>query len=741
MDLKKTCLNCFELKGDYEVCPFCGWVENTIPVQAYHLYPGTILQSRYIIGIVLGFGGFGVTYKSFDTKLNEVVAIKEFYHTGLLIRVPGDNNIVVFSGEKQEQYQIFLNRFLEEARIMAKFNNHPNIVRVFDFFEENFTAYIVMEYLGTRNLADYLIEQNGKLDIPESLEITSMLMEAISTIHSKGVIHRDIQPHNIMITKDHKVKLLDLGAAKLSDIEEEKTLSAVITPGYASPEQYRTKSKQGPWTDIYGLGAILYKMVTGVAPYESVDRQVFDNLKHPKELNEDVSIQLDKAIMKSISIKYELRFQNIEQFRDALFNNSNIEYPEDELRKKKKLRFITIGIASILFAILFISTLLFNTIFAPEYKLSSISILEDEISIWIPVEDIDNLASNEIKIYEKIKEQFNKTNDINKLIKINLTYINKKDYSKKLMEASKNKKLPTIFASDYFNTTELNENSIELKKLVSSINSEECLFLNDYNKYFSNKKEFPTGFESTVLYANNNIATENNVSLTQVFDSFQKLIDVSKEKPAFTININNYDDFLLLYSNETNTDLKIDENMKANIISLGESFASQNVTKKLPIEQFENDEVMFLVGDTSIYRKVQESLPGYYSIIPLTNKGEIFITLTGLWSVNKNSTENQQNSAMLFLSFLLTDYSQNIMYIQNDGALPINKVSFNMYTKINSELSFLETLVTKVKLTGQDTLFYNNFSNDLYKDVIEKNLKKEEINQYLENKNVIGAIK
>lgn len=741
MDLKKTCLNCFELKGDYEVCPFCGWVENTIPVQAYHLYPGTILQSRYIIGIVLGFGGFGVTYKSFDTKLNEVVAIKEFYHTGLLIRVPGDNNIVVFSGEKQEQYQIFLNRFLEEARIMAKFNNHPNIVRVFDFFEENFTAYIVMEYLGTRNLADYLIEQNGKLDIPESLEITSMLMEAISTIHSKGVIHRDIQPHNIMITKDHKVKLLDLGAAKLSDIEEEKTLSAVITPGYASPEQYRTKSKQGPWTDIYGLGAILYKMVTGVAPYESVDRQVFDNLKHPKELNEDVSIQLDKAIMKSISIKYELRFQNIEQFRDALFNNSNIEYPEDELRKKKKLRFITIGIASILFAILLISTLLFNTIFAPEYKLSSITILEDEISIWIPVEDIDNLASNEIKIYEKIKEQFNKTNDINKLIKINLTYINKKDYSKKLMEASKNKKLPTIFASDYFNTTELNENSIELKKLVSSINSEECLFLNDYNKYFSNKKEFPTGFESTVLYANNNIATENNVSLTQVFDSFQKLTDVSKEKPAFTININNYDDFLLLYSNETNTDLKIDENMKANIISLGESFASQNVTKKLPIEQFENDEVMFLVGDTSIYRKVQESLPGYYSIIPLTNKGEIFITLTGLWSVNKNSTENQQNSAMLFLSFLLTDYSQNIMYIQNDGALPINKVSFNMYTKINSELSFLETLVTKVKLTGQDTLFYNNFSNDLYKDVIEKNLKKEEINQYLENKNVIGAIK
>ena len=159
---------------------------------------------------------------------------------------------------------------------MAKFSQHANIVNVYDYFEANNTAYIVMEYMDGISLKDYLKKMGGKVSPAAALEIIRPVMEALKAIHAEGVVHRDISPDNIFILKNGQVKVLDFGAARLSVGDEEKTLSVVLKPGYAPPEQYRSKSRQGPFTDIYALGATLYRMLTGMAPEESVDRLVDD---------------------------------------------------------------------------------------------------------------------------------------------------------------------------------------------------------------------------------------------------------------------------------------------------------------------------------------------------------------------------------------------------------------------------------------------------------------------------------
>ena len=159
----ELCMNCFSVKGQYEVCPFCGYVEGTKPKQPHYLTPGTILANHFIVGNAIGFGGFGITYKCFDTTLGVVVAVKEFYPAGLVNRAPGECSVGLLSGDKQNQYQAQLKRFLMEAQSIAQFGKAKDIVNVYDFFEANNTAYIIMEYVDGVLLKDYL-ERQGRMD-------------------------------------------------------------------------------------------------------------------------------------------------------------------------------------------------------------------------------------------------------------------------------------------------------------------------------------------------------------------------------------------------------------------------------------------------------------------------------------------------------------------------------------------------------------------------------------------------
>ena len=233
------------------------------------LTPGYRIQ-WYEVQRILGQGGFGITYLALDTNLNQQVAIKEYLPMELAVRVD-DRTVQPMSGKHGEQYRWGLTRFIEEARTLARFK-HPNIVRVFSVFEANNTAYMVMEYEHGDSLQSRL-SGRGTLDETALLQIVQPLLSGLEQVHAAGFIHRDIKPANIFLRNDGTPVLLDFGSARQATGQQTKTLTSLVSSGFAPFEQYYSKSdEQGPWTDIYGLAATMYRCICGRAPTDAVDR-------------------------------------------------------------------------------------------------------------------------------------------------------------------------------------------------------------------------------------------------------------------------------------------------------------------------------------------------------------------------------------------------------------------------------------------------------------------------------------
>ena len=283
------------------------------------LRKGTRLIGRYTIECVLGQGGFGITYLGIDELHEKKVAIKEFFPQGIVTRniEYQDTVTVTFVGEK-DNYEKGKERFLKEARTMAKFSKDEGIVKALDFFEINNTAYIVMEYLEGITLKQYLRE-NQRIAPEDLIELLVPLIESLDEIHSQGMIHRDISPDNIMVLPDGRIKLMDFGAARDYTEFGEKSLSIVLKPGYAPPEQYQTHGIQGPWTDIYALCATMYKCITGENPPDAIDRVMDDSLKKISEFGIAIPPQEEAAIIKGMSVSAKDRYQNIKDFCEDLY--------------------------------------------------------------------------------------------------------------------------------------------------------------------------------------------------------------------------------------------------------------------------------------------------------------------------------------------------------------------------------------------------------------------------------------
>ena len=296
------------------------------------LRKGTRLIGHYTIEGVLGQGGFGITYLGIDELHEKKVAIKEFFPQGIVTRniEYQDTVTVTFVGEK-ENYEKGKERFLKEARTMAKFSKDEGIVKALDFFEINNTAYIVMEYLEGITLKQYLRE-NQRIAPEDLIELLVPLIEALDEIHSQGLIHRDISPDNIMVLPDGRIKLMDFGAARDYTEFGEKSLSIVLKPGYAPPEQYQTHGVQGPWTDIYALCATMYKCITGENPPDAIDRVIDDHLKKISELGIVIPPQEEAAIIKGMSVSAKDRYQDIKDFCEDLYGG----YEETSVPENKE---------------------------------------------------------------------------------------------------------------------------------------------------------------------------------------------------------------------------------------------------------------------------------------------------------------------------------------------------------------------------------------------------------------------
>lgn len=321
MDYENLCFGCFAESDGQTYCPSCGFSSVEGPESPHHLPPGTILQEQYIIGRVLGQGGFGITYLGFDLRLNLKLAIKEYFPYGLAARIPGSSDVDLSTGEIKKHLHFGLERFMNEAKTLALFENHPNIVTVRDYFETNATAYMVMTYLAGCNLEYYLHFKEGKIPFDRALSIFIPVLDALREVHRAGFMHRDISPDNIYITDAGQVILIDFGAARQEVREKDKSLSVILKAGYAPEEQYRSRGKQGPWTDIYAVGATLYRAITGKTPPEAMDRLAEDELVAPSQLGVSIDSNREEALFKALAVRAADRFQTVEEFQTAILKD------------------------------------------------------------------------------------------------------------------------------------------------------------------------------------------------------------------------------------------------------------------------------------------------------------------------------------------------------------------------------------------------------------------------------------
>ena len=319
---KNICLYCFGDLDSERVCTSCHRKADDTPAPPHHLPQRSVIgaQNKYLVGKALGEGGFGITYLAWDLQQGIKVALKEYFPSGYVSRAPGNNQVIINSKQNQAASNRGLKRFVEEARALAKIKNLSGVVNVRDFFSANGTAYIVMEFLDGVSLKKYLQRRGGKIAVDEILTIMRPVMDSLTQVHKIGLIHRDISPDNILITKYNEVKLIDFGAAKYSN-PDGRSLSIVLKQGFAPPEQYDTHGEQGPWTDVYALGVTIYYAITGTLPPESIRVMMGkEAIKRPSELGIDIDLGVENALMKSLAVDRKKRFQDVESMINGLYN-------------------------------------------------------------------------------------------------------------------------------------------------------------------------------------------------------------------------------------------------------------------------------------------------------------------------------------------------------------------------------------------------------------------------------------
>lgn len=317
--MKKYCLNCMKEIESGAFCADC--VNLRVPEPApHHLKPGTILNGKYLAGAVIGEGRFGITYIGRDLVLEKKIAIKEFYPAGHMNRNNETSNNLIIEGESQKEYvRRGIDGFLSDARNAVQFSEESGMAEIKDFFEENGTAYVVMEYLDGRTLASH-INDVGAMSADKVFKLMMPVVQVLARMHKSGRIHGDISPDHIMYLNKGILKLFDFGSMCGTGAEQEP--AGMIRRGYAAEEQYMGGGEQGPWTDVYGLCAVIYKCITGVTPVDAMER-TYDVLRRPSELGARISRPLEDVLMYGLAQHAGNRCRSMEELLQ--FIQSGIE--------------------------------------------------------------------------------------------------------------------------------------------------------------------------------------------------------------------------------------------------------------------------------------------------------------------------------------------------------------------------------------------------------------------------------
>ena len=633
------CYDCFQ---DYDsgsgVCPHCGFAAVSDHREPNHLPAGTLLQDRYLIGKVCGFGGFGVTYKAYDRQLEHTVAIKEYFPNGAVNRVPGTEQVVLFTGSRLKEYQYGLERFLDEARMTARYVSHKNIVNVFDYFEANKTAYIVMEYLDGIDLAGFLeTATNGteKLSADQATDIALNVCNALKTIHADGIIHRDISPDNIYLCLNDSIKVYDFGAARFSATQDH-LLTVILKPGYAPVEQYVGQDEklgsQGPWTDIYALGATMYKMVTGVKPEESMNRKIKDELKEPIELEPSVPQYLNDAIMRAMAVEPHLRFQTVEELEAVLKQEKKVVTVKETIRRKKRMR--ALGIAGAAAAVVIGA----GCVLAGFLRQHSNNTLKPaSFQVWY------RSGSEAEKALEEIRTEFcSNYPDVT----IELLAIQPESYKSQLAEADAYGNLPALFQSDGIDTSLLTAVA-SVEPVLKHTDLPHYLYSEDAAAQMRLQNKVAAGFELPVFYLNtadNSFAGKEIAQLGEVLGTDGKAAASDAQRALFP------------------------------------QFDPEGRYPAEPAAQFYEGKADILLAGIAAFPEVRSALPGQYKLLRASGAKGTYINC---WSLGTSDVPAEEKAAQRFLEYLLSDNAQDFFYIRHMSAgLPVNRTALDVYREV-----------------------------------------------------------
>lgn len=636
-----------EYEEQYEVCPHCGYVDGSPPAEAYHLAPGEILNHKYIVGTAIDSGGFGIIYRAWDAQMEQVVAIKEYFPNGVVSRVPGQNDVIVYSGKNREVFRKGVDRFLVEARNMAEFSQ-PDIVALYDYFEENNTAYIVMEYLDGVSFKEYLKERRGRIPSEEVVDITLHVLAALEEIHSHHIIHRDISPDNIFLCSNHRVKVIDFGAARFSSGEESSNFSTIVKPGYAPAEQYRTKSRQGPFTDLYALGACMYQAATGEKPQESLARAMHDDLRPPKELNPEVPEYLSDIIMKAMAMDEDERFQSSEEFMKALKGHQIDKTPAKKKPKKKKKKgnsVLKMAVAVVLTLLLCAGAFWGITNHTRLVKMG----YSGKIEFYVPESKKDYYGEvvNDYSIdYDK---------------EISIVPVADEKYKETVLEKLGTKESQAIFVSDDFSQKELADAENMEKYVVDAIedSEENFYYLNQYYKKKQDEKRMPLSFNVPLILENRNLGK-----------AVKKAINDSSE---FALSAKGKKAQTELYQ------------VKDSVVDLSSGLhidTKNSVNSKKGIRKFKNGEAAYYITDWTDYHKIIESKKYMNLDILYPDKStKMKVDFSEYISISSKINVQARMEAEDFVMYMALNQSKYLMKEEREDRLPLNKEALKRFSE------------------------------------------------------------
>ena len=640
----QRCSCCFEAYDEkLEMCPYCGHVDGEDASEAFVLSPGTEIAERYVIGEMVGLGGFGITYKAWDKTFEKVVAIKEYYPSGIVNRFPGTADVIVVASKREYEFSYGKGRFLEEARNTAKFSTHRNIVNVYDFFEANNTAYIVMEFLKGKTLSQLLQQNNAPLPYQYCIEVAVDICAALESIHKEHILHRDVSPDNIMICDDGTIKLFDFGAARFSAGIENR-VTVVVKPGFAPPEQYDKVNHQDSRTDIYALGATLYYAMTGRKPEESTNRKIDDVLEEPSAICGDIPANVSTIIMRAMAVEPQYRFSSAREFKEALLSEKAVRSVEKERSRRNRNRLV-----SICAAFLLVISAAGAFLFSFHRQRETTTLPDASLTMWYVETGDQELDEGKRSSINAIAENF--TNEYNN-VTIEAIGVPKDQFQARFSEAKGTERSPDIIESTLMSAEEITD--------AAWLTSERSALA--WDAYYSARPvedtRYPAGILVPVIYFNTSeLSIEDTDTLEDIAArcrSIGKRLVVCPDAA---------DMYASLWGDQV------------------EAYVANAA-----LELFGQRDAVVLLGDPSEYYEVQRLLPGEYSLLFPASDHAVY-EYGMLWSV-VTADKKEQRSARALVSYLTSDLAQDYLFLQeHSGCLPISRAAMAQYAGVYSEFS------------------------------------------------------